>query len=297
MIILPITIEEVLNRGFTAWTKNLKISVPFILSALVAGIIWFAYMILFVIAVMPSMLTYPNTENIMAAIGPYLLPFGVGVIVVIVISMLIEAFFSAGAIGMSKDAALNGSTSYEEMINSGKTHFVNYFLLKILYSLITLVGAIFVIPAILQIGDITNFDAIIQNLLIIGAGFALWIIYGIVVSVILSVAYYALVIDNLGPVQALKASYMFFMNNKAAVLILWLLTVVVVIAINFIGMLFASFEYLVIVWNLISTVVSIVIIPAVFTLWWTFLYMGKTGHNVHPEIINTPQKRELQSNE
>ncbi|MDG6244924.1 MAG: hypothetical protein QCH31_11150 [Methanolobus sp.] len=293
---MSITIEEVLNRGFTAWTKNLKISVPFILAALVAGIIWIAYMILFAIAVMPSMLTSPNAENIMASIDPYLLPFGVGVIVLILISMLIEAFFTAGAIGMSKDVALNGSTSYEEMINSGKTHFFNYFLLKILYALIMFAGAIFVIPAILQIGDITNFDVIIQNLLLIGAGFALWIIYGIVISVILAVPYYALVVDKLGPVQAIKTSYMFFMNNKAAVLILWLLTVVVVIAINFIGMLFAPFEYLAILWNFISTVVSIVIIPAVFTLWWTFLYMGKTGHNVHPEIINTPHRSELQSN-
>ncbi|AEH61177.1 conserved hypothetical protein [Methanosalsum zhilinae DSM 4017] len=293
---MPITIEEVLNRGFKAWTKNLKISVPFILAALVVGIMWIAYMALFVIAVMPSLIVDPNM--VVEALRPYLLPFGVGVLVIILISMLIESFFTAGAIGMAKDVTVNGRTSYEEMINSGKTHFFNYFLLYILFYLITLVGIIFVIPGILQIGDITNFDAIIQNLLVIGAGFVLWIIYGIFVSIILAVSYYALVVDKLGPIQAIKASYRFFMDNKAAVVILWLLTVVVVIALSFIGMLFQFNETLAIIWSVISTIVSIVVIPAVFTLWWTFLYMGKTGHDVRdPKTIDTPKVSELQSNE
>ncbi|AEH60675.1 conserved hypothetical protein [Methanosalsum zhilinae DSM 4017] len=293
---MSISIEEVLNRGFSAWTKNLKISVPFILAALVVGIMWIAYMALFVIAVMPSLIVDPNM--VVEALRPYLLPFGVGVLVIILISMLIEAFFTAGAIGMAKDVALNGRTSYEEMINSGKTHFFNYFLLQILFYLITLVGAIFVIPGILQIGDITNFDAIIQNLLVIGAGFVLWIIYGIFVSIILAVSYYALVVDKIGPIQAIKTSYRFFMNNKAAVVILWLLTVVVVIALSFIGMLFGFNETLAIIWSVISTIVSIVVIPAVFTLWWTFLYMGKTGHDVRdPKTIDTSKVSELQSNE
>jgi hypothetical protein len=150
-----------------------------------------------------------------------------------------------------------------------------------LFYLIILAGVIFAIPGILQVGDLTNIDAIMQNLLVLGAGFLLWIAYGIAVSIILTVSYYALVVDKLGPIQALKTGYRFFLNNKTAVVILWLLTIVVIIALNFLSTLFAQFEYLSIIWSIISTVLSIVVIPAVFTIWWTFLYMGKTGRVIH----------------
>jgi hypothetical protein len=296
---MPITIEEVLNRGLTAWIRNLKISVPFILSVIIIGIIWIAYMFLFIAAVVPSvapLMAEPVMSDIIEAITPHIVYLGGGFAILLIISSLIEVFFTAGAIGMAKDVALNGRTSYEEMINSGKAHFFNYFLLQILFYLIILAGIIFVIPGILQVGDLTNPDAIMQNLLVLGAGFLLWITYGIAVSIILAVSYYALVVDNLGPIQALKTGYRFFLNNKATVVILWLLTIVVVVALNSLGTLFASFEYLSIVWSVISTVLSIVVIPAVFTIWWTFLYMGKTGHDVRdPKKLDDLKTSEQES--
>jgi hypothetical protein len=298
---MPITIEEVLNRGFTAWTKNLKISVPFILSVIIIGIIWIAYMFLFIAAVVPSvapLMADPVMDDIIEAITPHIVYLGGGFAILLIISSLIEVFFTAGAIGMAKDVALTGRTSYEEMINSGKKHFFNLFLFQILFYLIMLAGVVFVIPGILQVGDLTNIDAIMQNLLVLGAGFLLWIIYGIAVSIILAVSYYALVVNDLGPIQALKTGYRFFLNNKAAVVILWLLTIVVVVALNSLGTLFASFEYLSIIWSIISTVLSIVVIPAVFTLWWTFLYMGKTGQDVRdPKKIDEPEISEPESTE
>jgi hypothetical protein len=298
---MSISIEEVLNQGFTAWTKNLKISVPFILSVIIIGIIWIACMLLFIAAVVPSvapLMAEPIMSDIIEAITPHIMYIGGGFAILLIISSLIEVFFTAGAIGMAKDVALNGRTSYEEMINSGKTHFINYFLLQILFYLIILAGIIFVIPGILQVGDLTNPDAIIQNLLVLGAGFLLWITYGIAVSIILTVSYYALVVDKLGPIQALKTGYRFFLNNKTAVVILWLLTIVVIIALNFLGTLFAQFEYISIIWSIISTVLSIVVIPAVFTLWWTFLYMGKTGRDVRDQKkIDEPEISEPASTE
>jgi hypothetical protein len=277
----------------------LKISVPFILSVIIIGIIWIAYMFLFIAAVVPSvapLMAEPVISDIIEAITPHIVYLGGGFAILLIISSLIEVFFTAGAIGMAKDVALNGRTSYEEMINSGKTHFFNYFLLQILFYLIILTGVVFVLPGILQVGDLTNPDAIMQNLLVLGVGFLLWITYGIAVSIILAVSYYALVVDNLGPIQALKTGYRFFLNNKAAVVILWLLTIVVVVALNSLGTLFASFEYLSIVWSVISTVLSIVVIPAVFTIWWTFLYMGKTGRDARdPKKLDDSKTSEQES--
>jgi uncharacterized membrane protein len=126
----------------------------------------------------------------------------------------------------------------------------------------------------------------------------LWITYGIAVSIILTVSYYALVVDKLGPIQALKTGYRFFFNNKAAVVILWLLTIVAIVALNSISTLFAQFEYLSIIWSIITNVLGIVVIPAVFTLWWTFLYMGKTGRDVRdPKKIDEPEISEPESTE
>ncbi|AFV22229.1 hypothetical protein Mpsy_0016 [Methanolobus psychrophilus R15] len=261
----------------------MKISLPFILSVLIVGIIWISYIFLFITAVVPSIdpiIAEPVMSDIVAALAPYIMLFGVGLVIMLIISLLIQAFFTAGAIGMAKDVAANGRTSYEEMFNSGKTHFLNYFLLQVLVYLIILAGIIFLIPGILQIGDLTNLDAIMQSLLALGVGFALWIVYSIIISIILAVTYYALVVDNLGPIQAIKAGYRFFLNNKAAVAILWLITIVVAVTPNVIGMLFTPFEYLSIIWSVVSAVLSIVVLPAVFTLWWTFLYMGKTGRDV-----------------
>lgn len=280
---MSITIEEVLSRGLVAWSKNLKISLPFILSVLIVGIVWISYIFLFITAVVPSIgpiTAEPVMSHIIAALAPHIVLLGVGLLIVLVISLLVQAFFTAGAIGMAKDVAANGRTSYKEMINSGKTHFLNYFILQVLVYLVTLAGIIFLIPGILQIDNFINLDAVMQSLLALGVGFALWVIYSIIISIILAVTYYALVVDKLGPIQAIKAGYRFFLNNKASVVILWLITIVAAIALNVIGVLFTPFEYLSNIWGVVSAVLSVVVLPAVFTLWWTFLYMGKTGRYV-----------------
>lgn len=285
---MSISIETVINRGFTAWTKNLKISIPFILYVILIGIIWVVFTVLFMVSIIPSLsqLSFgPNMgqeqlTELVTVLTPYAALFAVGVVIITLVSMLIQAFFISGAIGMAKDAALTGRTSYEEIVNSGKTHAINYFLLEILYYLIILVGIVFVIPGILQTGDLTNPDALMQNLPLLGAGFAAWFIYGIVVSIILSVTYYALVVDKLGPIESLKTGVKFFMNNKAAVVILWLVTIVIVAVFNLASALFSPFETLSAIWSVVSTVVSIAVIPAIITVWWTFLYMGKTGWDI-----------------
>ena len=61
-------------------------------------------------------------------------------------------------------------------------------------------------------------------------------------------------------------------------------------------MLFTPFEYLSILWSAVSTVLSIAVLPAVFTLWWTYLYMGKTGLDVQdPKKLDTLKANELES--
>lgn len=253
--VLSISLETVLNRGFITWTKNLKISLPFILSTIIIGIVWAAYAVLIVVSMIPSLSQFSqlsfgsqmNQEEFMellSMISPYIVPLVISLIIMWIITLLIQAFFTTGAIGMSKDAAVNGRTSFEEMINSGKKHFFNYFLLQIIYYLITLAGVVFVLPGILQIYNFTDPESILPALPALLVGIGLWVIYSIIVTLILSLTYYALVVDNLGPVKALKTGYRFFFNNKGSVVVLWLIIIAIVIALNVVGTIFTPFDSL-----------------------------------------------------
>lgn len=296
---MSISLETILNRGFITWTKNLKISLPFILSTIIIGIAWVAYAVIIAVLMVPalSQLSFGPQMNqeefmgLLSIIGPYIVPLVISLIIMWIITLLIQAFFTTGAIGMSKDAAINGRTSFEEMINSGKKHFFNYFLLQIIYYLITLTGVVFVLPGILQINNFTDPESILPALPVLLVGIGLWIIYSIIVTLILSLTYYALVVDNLGPVKALKTGYRFFFNNKGSVVVLWLVIIAIVVALNVVGAIFTPFESLSVLWSFISTIISVVVVPAVITIWWTFLYMGNTGWEIRdPESGNTLDK-------
>ncbi|WP_232216883.1 DUF7847 domain-containing protein [Methanohalobium evestigatum] len=270
----------------------MKISLPFILSTIIIGIAWVAYAVIIAVSMIPalsqtSQLSFGPQMNqeefmeLLSMISPYIVPLVISLIIMWIITLLIQAFFTTGAIGMSKDAAINGRTSFEEMINSGKKHFFNYFLLQIIYYLITLAGVVFVLPGILQINNFTDPESILPALPALLVGIGLWIIYSIIVTLVLSLTYYALVVDTLGPVNALKTGYRFFFNNKGSVVVLWLVIIAIVVALNVMGGIFTPFETLSVLWSFISTIISVVVVPAVITIWWTILYMGNTGWEIH----------------
>ena len=67
------------------------------------------------------------------------------------------------------------------------------------------------------------------------AGFLVFILYAFVLSIALAIAPYALVLEGLGPVQAIRAGIDFFRYNKFDVLILWLVVAALSVALQMIG--------------------------------------------------------------
>ena len=57
-----------------------------------------------------------------------------------------------------------------------------------------------------------------------GIGILLWTVYLLAISIIISTACYALVIDELDPLDALKTGYKFFKENKLDVFFIWMIT-------------------------------------------------------------------------
>ena len=74
-------------------------------------------------------------------------------------------------------------------------------------------------------------------------GFLMFILYALILSLVLAMAPYALVLEGLGPVRAIRAGIDFFRYNKFDVLILWLVVAALSIALQMIGGSLSTGEY------------------------------------------------------
>lgn len=92
---------------------------------------------------------------------------------------------------------------------------------------------------------------------------------------------YILVIDRMDPISSLKAAFKFFMTNKIAVMVIWLVLVLISISMSVIGEVFGQIDPLAMLWGIISFVLSIAVIPPLTAIWWTFLYFIKNGRVVY----------------
>jgi hypothetical protein len=112
-----------------------------------------------------------------------------------------------------------------------------------------------------------NTDAILLG------GFYLWSFYIMILSILLAVFRYALVADNLRPLESMMASILFFKKNKRDVFLLFLLISIVYIIIDQI----MGFTIINAIWGFIYLFVLFIVIPPLTTIWWVRLYMARTG--------------------
>jgi hypothetical protein len=275
-------IGRIVEKGFETWKKNLIICLPFvftsILTAIVVGIIIFAT----ALAAIPSLI--PALENL-SALPPYLIPqllprliqsigiIIVGVIIAVVIGMLITAFFWAGAIGMAKEAIETGHTDLSHMLEYGRRKFMSLFFTDIIVGLISFAGIVFLIPGFLYLLPKLNVlselpdGEIIAAFALLGLGFLVMIVYIVIISILLALPRYAVVIGDMGAIEGIKTGFRFFMSNKLAVFLLWL----IVFAVSVIAGAFGAIQY--IGW-LISALLSVIVIEPLTVIWWSKLYLS-----------------------
>ncbi|WP_235284902.1 DUF7847 domain-containing protein [Methanosarcina mazei] len=190
------------------------------------------------------------------------------------LSMILQAFFTAGAIGMAKKASETGDTVFSDMFRSGWKNSFRLFLTSLLLALMVLAGIVFIVPGALTIGDLNslvhNPGLPVKGMGVLGAGVMLWTVYLLVISILFSLAPYALVIDELDPLDALKAGYGFFMSNKLDVFFLWTFSVGLAFVNGFIGELLGSEILLV---SIITYFVPMIILQPFTAVLWTRLYL------------------------
>jgi len=283
-------IGQLIGKGFRIWKKNLNLCIPFIYSGLASILIIVVFFVAIFLAAIPLLgedwtqledLEEPGAIKELFAGMDWqdLIPIIFLILGMIAALSLVGSYFNAGAIGMARQALVEGRSRTSSVWSAGRKHFWNMFLLSLIMGLATMAGLIFLLPGMEQLGEALsgNPDSL-EGLGVILAGLLLFILYALVLSVILAPAPYALVIEGTGPVQALRAGIDFFRYNKFDVLILWLVVVALSLVLQMIGSSFSvgdSLTYQPL--SVITTLASLFILAPLANLWWTRLYMSRKG--------------------
>lgn len=293
----------ILNRGFNSWVRNLNICIPYVLNLFINLILY-----LFFFGLMGLLLFTSNTGSI---IDPATLSqeeiytmmweglsenIAMSVFLVLVFFlfvMFIQSFFTAGAIGMAKKASETGDTVLSDMLISGSKNVFRLFLVFLLITLILLVGIIFIVPGALSVGNLStlveNPEVSLNGMSALFIGAILWSVYIIVMNLVLSLASYALVIDELGPLEALSAGFGFFMNNKLDVFFLWIISIGLALINSFVGEFAGSESILV---TVVTSLVPIVVLQPLIVVLWTRLYLSRKGKKLYNplDLLSDPDR-------
>ncbi len=281
---------SMIARGFSVWKRNLNICIPFLLD--VMAIVFLTILLFgFIFGTMPEVFANIEKlppEDIIQALEQREAEIVMAFISFIVIASLISAYFTAGATGMARNANANGFSSLGDMWAAGRKHWMSVFLA----SLLSLMIFAFVVVAVsalflpfIEMEAIYNLaqspDQIDPGLLgiVMLWAFAL-ILVVIIISLALAVVSQAIVVDSLGAIAGIRASIRFFRDNIFDVFLLWLVTLGISIAFSILGGLFEG-TVLEAVWSMAGVMFSVLVVAPLTTVWWTRLYMGRTGKELY----------------
>lgn len=278
-------IGTLIKRGFETWKRNLNLAIPFVL--MIVAIMLLAVVMAFIVL-------YPlitTSSDVFSTAGDVEDPqqlmellqsmTNIGLLVAVVlvgilIMSLMAAFFTAGAIGMAKEATETGRTTLKDMWASGKRNYLNLFLAEILMMIVVMAGLI-----VLSLPFISDLAAGVESVDPEFGPLILWImliiVYSLLVSIVLAPIPYVLVVESLGPIGAIKAGIGFFWSNKMDVFLIWLVVLGVSMAIQFVGVPLSGSETASAIFSMVSGVVSVLVISPLTTVWWTRLYMTRAG--------------------
>lgn len=282
---------EMIGKGFGVWRSNLNLCIPFLLSAFVTTLLALPFLAAFFMTLLPldrmdvamlqdeedmQELLVQMQDSLAGLETEKMLMLAALFLALVVLLSLINAFFAAGAIGMARQAMDEGKANTRAMWSYGRGYFWNLFLATLLIGLINLAGLIFLLPALIAAPMPLPADP--QSMGALVAGSLLLILYVLALSVILTAAPYALVLEGLGPVQAVLAAMKFFRYNKFDVVILWLVVAALSLSLEMISGGVSTGETAAgQALSLATGMASLLVVAPLSNLWWTRLYMNRMG--------------------
>jgi hypothetical protein len=286
-------IGTLISRGFETWRRNLNLAVPFVL--MIVAIILLA--VVMVVAILYPLIS--ASPDVLATAGNFEDPEQLvdllssmtnagllaAVVILGILAMILSGtYFTAGAIGMAQEATDTGKTTLKAMWASGRRHFLSLFLAEVLMMIIVvLILAVFSLPFTSSL--VAGFESgnLDPGQLILWV--ALFIALSLILSIVLAMVPYALVVDGLGPIDAIKVGVRFFLSNKMDVFIVWLVVMAVSVAIQFLSVPFSGSETASAIVSAIVGVASVLVISPLTTVWWTRLYMTRAGKISEVEAV------------
>jgi hypothetical protein len=281
----------ILRNGFETWKKNLVICLPFVFSLILtfigAFIIIVGALMVVIGPLLPSLI--PQISNTTGEIPPEVIQqlqplflqniglFTAAIVIAGILMLVITVFFTAGAIGMAKEATVTGKTRLSDMTYYGRRKFVSLLGANIIVGVIVLAGVVFLIPGLVALTptlttsqappDVTNMATFVM----LGLGFLIMGLYMLIVSIIFAIPPYAVVLDDLGAVDGVKRGFHFFTAHKVDVFLLWLVVLVITIVASII------LGNIPLIGQWLSMAVSVLIIEPLSVLWWSRLYLSEAG--------------------
>ena len=294
----------IINRGLSSWVRNLNICIPFVLSIFFNAVLYILFIgvmgyLIFIsnsgIITDPAAIsTLSDTEILSAVWGGLTENILLSVLLIFVfflVGIFVQSYFTAGAIGMAKKASETGDTTLSDMFASGSKNMFRLFLTVLLLSLLTLGGIVFLVPGALTIGDLSavieNPEASVPGIGMLGIGVILWTLYIMALSIVLALTQYALVIDELEPLEALSASFHFFLQNKLDVLLIWMIYIGMAFITTVVRDYAGSHSTLV---SALTYLFPVVVLQPVITVLWTRLYVSRKGRKLYDpaELLYNP---------
>jgi hypothetical protein len=277
-------IGKIIGKGYSTWRNNLNLCIPFVLDVLaaIAALIPMLAALVFTIGLNAS--NSGATGDLNQMLGGSLLAIALGALISFVLMILVSSFFVAGAVAMARQATDEGKTSTEIMWSAGRKHFVNMSAATLLTMLISLAGILLLVPGVLSLPteSLSNPEMLANagetTIALFIAGAVLIVIYELAVSLLLAMVPYSLVIDDLGPRDAIRASIRFFRYNKFDVFMVWVISLALSIALQIAGSAFSTTgaEPSALV-SVLTTVINLLVLAPLSTVWWTRLCLDRTG--------------------
>jgi len=286
------SINELLGRGFSLWRDNLNLCLPhllgffFSLMALFAGLMAVIFSGLlpleglnetalqemqYVEDMEEMQVFWDQMEEHLASLqSSDILQMASAILAIFVLIALVDAFFAAGGIGMARQALETGRSSASAMWSAGRRHFLAMFLAELLMTFIILMGILLLLPLL---------GSGLEKLGLLAVALALIaIFYALALTIILSTMPYALVLEDLSPLRALRASIDFFRYNKFDVGVLWLVVLALSLGLQMVSGAISSGQPgqgqpL----SAITGMISLLVLAPLSNLWWTRLYMSRKG--------------------
>ncbi|KPQ44787.1 MAG: hypothetical protein MPEBLZ_00627, partial [Candidatus Methanoperedens nitroreducens] len=262
-------IGKIISNGFETYTKNLNICIPFILNFFISILLVVLLASFGFAGIFGSSLSnIGNTKSpeevvsiLLPLIGQNIMEIAIIGLIIVLSVLFIQAYFISGAIGMAIQATESGKSNLSAMMDSGKKNLVNMFLAELLFSLLSLVGIIFIVPGAMNI-DISKMltSENMGAFALLAGGFLLWILYLIILSILLAVFRFALVADNLGPLESLATGLSFFKKNKGEVFLLFVFILVITLVFIIIDQIMGQIPIILMIWPYISFLISLIII-------------------------------------